>query len=230
MTIATNTATGWQATERGNIARLVRLARRHSAWVHAMRIGVPIGAVAGIAILALMSWFNPLRTLSLLPKAGGKLLVSGTKITMEAPKLTGFTRDNRSYDLTADAAAQDVLKPDVIELSGIRAKVELQDKGTVDVKAVSGVYNTKSELLTLTQYIILTSSTGYEGHLTDAVVDVRKGHIVSNKPVEVLMLNGVLNASRLEITDNGAMVRFDGGVEMTVKPQAAGETGNKAAR
>jgi lipopolysaccharide export system protein LptC len=224
VTAATQTGThAWQATGRGDLARMVRLARRHSAAVRFMRIGVPAFALLGLAIVALATWFNPLRALSALPMpSGGKLVISGTKITMEAPKLRGYTRDNRAYDVTAEGAAQDIMKPDVIELSGIKAKIEMQDKGIVNVNAVAGIYNTKSELLTLTQYILLTSSSGYEGHLTEAVFDVKKGHIVSEHPVEVLMMSGVINANRLEVIDNGTVLRFDGGVAMTVKPNAVG--------
>ena len=224
MTIAIDTGThAWQATGRSDLGRMVRNARRHSARVRFMRVGIPAFTLAGLTILGLLTWFNPLRALSALPRtSAGKLVISGTKITMEAPKLRGFTRDNRAYDVTAEAAAQDFLQPDVIELSGIKAKIEMQDRGIVDVKAVAGVYNSKSEQLTLTQYILLTSSSGYEGHLTEAVLDVKKGHIVSEKPVEVLMLSGVINANRLEVVDNGALLRFDGGVAMTLKPNAVG--------
>ena len=223
MSIAIHTGThAWQATGRGDLARMVRIARRHSAQVRLMRIGIPVFALAGLAVVLLLTWFNPLRALGNLPiPSASKVVISGTKITMEAPRLTGFTRDNRAYIVTADAAAQDFMKPEVIELSGIKANVEMQDKGVVDVKAVAGLYNTKTELLTLTQYILLTSSSGYEGHLTEAVLDVKKGHIVSDKPVEVLMLAGVIRSNRLEVVDNGALLRFDGGVVMNIKPNDA---------
>ena len=49
------------------------------------------------------------------------------------------------------------------------------------------------------------------------MVDIRKGNIVSEKPVEVKMLNGMLNANRLEVVDAGDLVRFDGGVAMVLK-------------
>jgi lipopolysaccharide export system protein LptC len=223
VTAAIDTGThAWQATGRGDLARMVRVARRHSAQVRFMRIGVPAFALFGLLVVVLATWFNPLRALANLPMpTGGKLVISGTKITMEAPKLRGFTRDNRAYDVTADGAAQDIMKPDVIELTGIKAKIEMQNQGIVNVNAVSGVYNTKSELLTLTQYILLTSSSGYEGHLTEAVLDVKKNYLVSEHPVEVLMISGVINANRLEVIDNGAVLRFDGGVVMTVKGNAA---------
>ena len=47
------------------------------------------------------------------------------------------------------------------------------------------------------------------------MVDVRKGNVVSNQPVELEMLQGTLNANRLEIVDSGDLVRFDGGVNLT---------------
>jgi lipopolysaccharide export system protein LptC len=85
---------------------------------------------------------------------------------------------------------------------------------------VDGNYDTKAELLTLGQKIVLSSSTGYQGILTEAVVDIKKGTIVSEKPVQVKMLQGTLNANRLEVTDTGALIRFGGGVNMMLTPEA----------
>jgi lipopolysaccharide export system protein LptC len=87
---------------------------------------------------------------------------------------------------------------------------------------VAGIYEPKTELLSLSQYIVVVASAGYEARLTEAKVDMRKGLVVSDKPVEVLMLNGVLTANRLEVIDNGVLVRFDGGVELNLTPNAPG--------
>ncbi len=72
-------------------------------------------------------------------------------------------------------------------------------------------------MLTLNDNIELVSSTGYEGRLSEAVIDVRKGSVVSEKPVWVKMLDGVLNAKRLDIVDKGSVIRFSG-VAMTLQP------------
>ena len=61
------------------------------------------------------------------------------------------------------------------------------------------------------------SSTGYEGRLSEAVIDVSKGNVVSDKPVWVKMLDGFLNAKRLDIVENGDVLRF-GDVAMTLQP------------
>src|SRR5262249_8187165 len=234
LTVAIDTAgvetNAWRASGPRDLARLLRNARRHSGWVRLMRIGVPAAAVAAVGGLALLTFFNPARSLPNLSLKTDNLVVSGTKITMEAPKLTGFTRDNRAYHVTAEAPAQEITNPTVLELSGIRAKVEMQNRGTVDMTAVAGIYNTKAEVLTLTQYIVLISSDGYEGHLSEATADVRKGYIVSEKPVEGLLTNGKLNANRMEIVDNGALLRFDGGIVLDLDPSKSGPGDKKGTR
>ena len=41
------------------------------------------------------------------------MVVSGSKLMMQQPKLAGFTRDNRRYDMVAQAAAKG-LRPHVL--------------------------------------------------------------------------------------------------------------------
>jgi lipopolysaccharide export system protein LptC len=103
-------------------------------------------------------------------------------------------------------------------LQQLYAKMQTEDKNSVEMSARSGIYNMKTEILKLNDDIVLTSSTGYEGRLSEAVIDVRKGNVVSDKPVAVKLLNGVLNAQKLEVVDHGDEVRFDGGVTMTLRP------------
>jgi lipopolysaccharide export system protein LptC len=199
---------------RGDADRAFHAARRHSRAVRILRIAVPAGVAVGIIIITLITYLNPLRMLAKLPINLDNLVVSGTKVTMEGPRLTGFTHDARAYELTADTAAQDMTKPDFVELRNIRAKVEMQDKSSINLSAVSGIYDSKGETLRLEQNILLNSSTGYQGRLSEAMIDIRKGNVVSEHPVEVKMLQGTLTANRLDIVDSGDIVRFHGGVVM----------------
>jgi lipopolysaccharide export system protein LptC len=210
------TARAYWTMGRGDSERAFRAARRHSRLVRVLRIAVPTVVVLVAVAVFLATYFNPLRMLAKLPINIGDLVVSGTKITMEKPHLSGFTRDSRAYELSADAAAQDLTKPDIVELRNIHAKIEMQDKSTLQMTAVTGIYNNKGETLKLDRNIELSSSTGYAGHLSEAMIDIRKGYVVSNKPVQVKLLQGTLDANRLEIIDSGNLVRFDGGVDMTL--------------
>jgi lipopolysaccharide export system protein LptC len=208
------TARAYWTMSRGDSARAFRSAKRHSRLVRILRIAVPLAVVLGFAGVSLSTYLNPLRMLAKLPADAGNLVVSGSNITMEKPHLSGFTRDERAYELSADAAKQDLTKPDVIELRNIHAKVQMQDKSTVEMSAATGIYNSKNETLKLDQNIVFSSTTGYSGLLSEAMVDIRKGYVVSEQPVAVQMLKGTLNAKRLEIVDSGDLVRFDGGVDM----------------
>lgn len=223
------TARAFWTSGRGETERAFRKARRHSRRVRFLRIAIPAIAVIGVGAVLLMTYFNPLRMLAKLPINVGNLVVSGTKITMEQPRVSGFTRDGRAYELTATAAAQDVTKPEIVDLKNIRAKVQMQDQSMMEMTALGGVYDSKLETLVLGQNILLSSSTGYEGRLSEARIDIRKGSVVSEKPVEVKMLQGTLNSNRLEIVNSGEVVRFDGGVDMLLTLQQPDATDSKAA-
>jgi lipopolysaccharide export system protein LptC len=205
----------WSMSRRDS-ERAFRAARRHSRLVRFLRVALPAAVVLIAVGMSLITWFNPLRMLTALPVNINDLVVSGTKITMEQPRVNGFTKDQRAYEFTAQAAAQDLTKPDIVELRTINAKVEMEDKSTMTMTADTGVYDTKREMLTLESNILLTSSNGNTGKLNQAVVDVRKGNVVSDQPVELEMLQGILNANKLEIVDSGALIRFHGGVNMVL--------------
>jgi len=219
------TVRAYWTMSRGDSERAFRAARRHSRLVRMLRISIPAVVVLGTTVIVLITYFNPLRMLGPLPIDVGSLVVSGSKITMEHPRLSGFTNDARAYELSADAAKQDLTKPDLIELRNLRATVEMQDKATIEMLATTGTYDSKGEMLKLDQNIMLSSSTGYSGHLSEAMIDMRKGYVVSKHPVELQLLQGTLNANRLEIIDSGDLVRFDGGVNMTLMLSNADKTG-----
>ena len=199
----------------------VRFARadRHSRRVRLLRIGIPIVVGVSMLVIVAASIFNPFRLLAQLPLSVGNLAVSGTQITMESPHLAGFTPDQRPYDLQAKTATQDITDPNHVDLHQLRAKVQMEDKSTVTMDALTGRFDTKSQILDLKDNIFLQSSTGYEARLSQAQVDIAKGTVASDQPVDVKLLNGTLKSNRLRITDNGALVVFDAGVSMVLIPE-----------
>jgi len=196
--------------------RAFRAARRHSRFVRVFRVAIPVLVLFGLGAAVLATYLNPLRMLAKLPVDLDKLVISGTKITMENPRVSGFTKDGRAYDLVAAAARQDLTKPDLVELQNLNAKLEMDDHSTIQLVADQGLYNVKAEQLELQKNIVL-SNPGYEGRLEQATVDVRTGHVVSNQPVKLKMMQGTLDAKQMEISDSGNLVRFTGGVDMFLK-------------
>lgn len=210
------TARSYWTMSRGDSERAFRSARRHSRAVRIMRVAIPAAVVLLLGGFSLATYLNPLRALAKLPVNINDMVVSGTKITMEKPRMSGFTKDARAYEFNADAAAQDLTKPDIVELKKIRARLQMQDQSMMDLSADTGIYDTKRETLRLDTNIILTSSNGNKGRLSQAMIDIKKGNIVSDQPVELEFLQGVLNGKKLEIVDSGDVVRFHGGVNMVL--------------
>ncbi len=190
------------------------IAARHSRMVRLLRIAVPAAVGLAMATVIGISLFNPFRMP--IPKFDmGNLVVSGTKITMESPHLSGYsTEDRRPYELWAKTATQDVTDPDHVELDTLRAKVLMEDQSTVTLDARTGLLDNKQQTLDMHKDIHLVTSSGYEAWLSHAFVDMGKGTVDSEEHVDVKLTNGTLTADRLHITDGGAVVRFDGNVVM----------------
>lgn len=194
-------------------------ARRHSRRVRFLRKAVPTTLLLLAVGLVAVNYFNPMRWLRV-PTEFGTLVISGSKITMEAPRLAGFTKERREYEVSATAASQDTRTPNVVEMKEIAGRMAMQDDSTVTINAVEGVYDIKGDLLTLSQEILIVSTAGYQGRLTEAKVEIKKGHIVSEKPVQLKMPQGTLDANRMEVFDSGDLIRFEGGVVMNLSPDA----------
>jgi lipopolysaccharide export system protein LptC len=193
------------------------IAARHSRLVRILRVAVPVVVGLAMAGVVAISIFNPFRALmKQLPVDMDNLVVSGTKITMESPHMSGFSPDQRPYEVWAETATQDLTDPDHVEMKTPRAKMLMEDRSTVTMVARTGLFDTKANLLDLRKDIFLQSSTGYEARLSQALLDIGKGTVTSEEHVDVKLLNGTLTADKLRITEKGDLVRFEGHVVMNL--------------
>jgi lipopolysaccharide export system protein LptC len=210
------------------------MAARHSRMVRVLRVAVPAAVILAMTAIVFVSIVNPFRMLlPKLPLDMGNLVVSGTKITMESPHLSGYSTDQRPYELWAKTATQDLTDPDHVDLNALRAKVLMEDQTTVTLDARNGLFDSKQQLLDLHKDIFLQSSSGYEARLTQAFVDIGKGTVTSEEHVDVKLLNGTLTADKLRITGGGEVVRFEGNVVMNLDKlgdeSASGQPANASA-
>jgi lipopolysaccharide export system protein LptC len=193
------------------------IAARHSRIVRVLRVAVPAAVILSMAAIVLVSVFNPFRMLlPKLPVDMENLVVSGTKITMESPHMSGYTPDRRPYEVWAKTATQDVTDPDHVELKTLRAKVLMEDQSTVTLDALTGVMDTKQQLLDLHKDIYLQTSTGYEAWLSQAFVDMAKNTVTSDEHVDVKWADGTISSDKLKIFNGGETVRFEGHVVMNI--------------
>lgn len=191
------------------------VAARHSRMVRILRIAVPAAVLLSMSMIIITSIYNPFRMLlPKLPVDMDNLVVSGTKVTMELPHLSGYTPDKRPYDVWAKAAIQDVTDPDHLDLKILHGKMLMEDQSTMTLDAKKGFMNTKDQTLDLHDDIFVQTSTGYEARLSQAFVDMAKGTVTSDQHVDVKLTNGTLSSDRIRITGGGDVVFFEGHVVM----------------
>lgn len=194
-------------------------ALRHSTRVRFLKRAIPLGAFVSIALVAFVGLFDPFGRLGGLEL--GPISLSGTKITMEAPKLTGFRQDARPYEVTAVSAVQDVRKPTIVELKELRARIGLDGERTARLEAATGIYDTQNEKLVLKEAVRVKSDAGYEAWLKSADVDFKAGTVVSREPVRVTMTGGSIEADTLDLRDGGKIIVFQGRVRTVFTPEQA---------
>ena len=200
------------ANENARRRRAHKRAHRHSIQVRALRRVIPVAA--GLAVLGLAGFvlWGPLA--GALPAVEfGPISVSGTKVTMESPRLSGFRKGERGYEVTASAAQQDVRKPSIIELQAMRGHVATDDRGgRAYLQAQGGVFDSTRESLSLENDIRLWTDKGEEIRLSVATVDFKAGSVHSTKPVTVTVPSGSIVADSLDVIENGRVVSFVGRV------------------
>lgn len=200
------------ANENARRTRAHGRAVRHSARVRLLRRVIP--AVAGIAVLGIAGTvlYGPFS--GSVPNVSiGPVSVSGTKVTMENPKLSGFRKGERGYEVTAAAALQDVRKPSLIELQAMKGHIATDDKGGLArIEAKAGLFDSSRETLSLEQDIRVWTDKGEEARLKSASVDFKAGSVKSAEAVTVTVPTGSITADSLDVVENGKTISFVGNV------------------
>ena len=211
-------------------ARAFRDAGRHSARVRLLRWGIVACALALAGGLGASAWLGRLGRGSV-DMSLARATLDGTRVTMESPRLNGFRKDGRPYEVRARAGVQDVRTPKIIELSGVEATLQTADRAAVRVVAPEGVFDSGADLMRLSGgaggagVVRLTSASGFDVELRNAEMDFKTGALRSGEPVKVRMTNGVVDADSLDVAGNGAAVSFIGNVRSVIVPEAGMRAG-----
>ena len=193
-------------------------ARRHSRFVRFLKFAVPSLALIGVVVFVFFAWFNPFRVKDAEVDLG-KLNVSGDKLTMELPHLTGFNKKQEAYNVTAKTASQRITAPGLIDLSDLEAVITMQDKSVATMKAVSGKFDSNAEILTLRDKVGVTSTKGYSADMNSATIDFKAGTVKSDEHVKVNLSSGEIQADSLSILQGGTTILFKGRVSSTFHAQ-----------
>ena len=144
------------------------------------------------------------------------------QLRMVNAKYMGTDARDRPFVITAESAVQDPRDPWRVALTQLQADLTMQDGTWLSMTAGSGQYQQRQQRLHLEGGISIFSDLGYELQAEDVVVDLAAGRAASDLPIRGQGPFGLLGAQNFEITEFGNVIRFGGGVTMTLYPGGEG--------
>lgn len=218
----TGTASGsFSAGAQSTRRPVVRAAYRHSRAVRVMRVVLPLAAVLVVGAITATIVFDP-RVLLAAKVDADTVGISGSRIVMQRPRLTGYGANSNgkpnAYEVTAERAEQNMAKPNEIDLFELKAKMGMRDTGWAELLAESGHMNNASQVLDLFKAIQVTTDLGDRAKFTQAQVDFAKGEIASQQRVDIKFVRADLAADTMSLFENGQRAVFTGRVSMVLKP------------
>ncbi len=201
----------------GKPRRAIRRARLNTIFVRHLRHFIIVGCSLAVLALGITIIFDPFKRL---PRnlSVGNVGLQGSVVTLETPKMKGFRQDGQPFELTGLSGTQDILKPNIVNLVGVDAKVGLDDATTAKITAQSGAYDSSQDIVWLRDNVrIKNDDSGYDMRIKSARMDLKSSQLETEEPV-IVFLNGgsSIAADRMDISDNGHKISFEGDVKSVI--------------
>lgn len=199
-------------------SRAFRAAARHSALVKWLRRLI----LGGAALLSVgVVWFSYFRTINVgdAHLSLASIGISGDKVTMEHPKLTGVRRDGRPYEVIADTGVQNPHNPNRTDLTRLDARLHLSDDGETRVLGDHGLYDSLAQSLDLSGHVRI-KGVNFDLAMQSATMNFKTNALSSKQPVRLNFGGGWVSAGSMTMADNGAQITFIGNVQSQFKQAA----------
>ena len=193
-------------------------AQRHSRRVRVLKFAVPLAA--GLIAVAFPVYSYLAAPVSVAVQAEGAAFSNG-KLVMANPKLNGFTKQKQPYSMTALRAIQDVATQGIIELEGIDAKVPVGPDNVAAIKASRGTYDRDGNTMKMTSDVTITTTDGMRAKFKSVFLDMGKGTMKTDDPVDVSSGGSQITANSLSVQDNGKVLVFENRVRVNIDPASA---------
>ena len=188
--------------------------RRHTARVQFLRRAIVICCVSAVSLIGFIVLFDPLHRLQL-GFSVGRVGLDGTRITMDQPRISGVRADGQPYEIKAKTVIQDTKQPKLFDLDRVDAKLGSKDGSTTRLEGLKGLYNSDTDHLDLSGIVRIRNEGRYDMTLKSAAVDMKASTVHSDEPVTVVLKGGVVEASRLDLSEANSVASFSGDVHST---------------
>ncbi|PPD43390.1 MAG: LPS export ABC transporter periplasmic protein LptC [Methylocystis sp.] len=186
-------------------------ALRHTARVARLRRGILWGAGGTVALVGLGLLISSLRFLPVDLNLA-RVALKGTRIVIESPKLVGYRKDGRPYEVRARVGVQDIARPDVFELEGLDVRVETKGASAVTLTAPKGLYNTKIDRADMSGGVVIRDDKNFDLRMAAAVMDFKASVMTSDQTATLKIDGGEVVADRVEFSQKERRATFSGNV------------------
>ncbi len=195
-------------------------AERHTKRVRRLRWLLPALSLALALLFAGVSYVR-----SFLARVEmGPLHLEGNALILQQPKIAGVDKHQHAYEVIAQSARQSINEPRKVELLHIEAKMQLVDDGWARITSDQGLLDDENQRVSLNGNIHVVSSHGYDMHLENLQIDTKAGNMSSDRPVTAQQGESRISAERLNVTNSGEVIRFEGKVRAELNGQPAKDT------
>ena len=206
-----------QARSAAERARAFDAAAKHTKIVHVLRKTLPVLAVVVLASYFIYTQLSV--TVGDMSASISGIEIADGNLRMTNPTLKGSDKQNGKYVVSAEYADQDVKNPKIVKLHAIKAETSNPSGGWSRMNAARGVFNSERERLVMQDKITLVTSSGVEGELRHATLDMKTQTLRSHLPVVFDLPNGKVTANALKLRSSASELTFLGKVKVhLVKP------------
>lgn len=226
--------------------------KRNKGLINALKIGLPLIAVACIGYIVYWSREAPRVTaIETFGEQSNKPSQSASDVKVQKVQYNGVDASNRPYSITAESASQPQkvepapaaagdaegdatpatqpapataeAEPDnVINLKKLIADMTMSDGAFVALTADNGVFHRDQGTVDLSGNVTLFHDTGLSFETDAATVDLKNDLASGNQPVEGQNADGELVAQGFEIKDDGKTILFTGRSYLKLYPKKSG--------
>lgn len=184
---------------------------RHSARVSRLRKWILWAAGGTIAMVALAALIESLRFLPI-DLSLSRIALKGTRIVIETPKLVGYRKDGRPYEVRAKVGMQDISKPELFDLEGLEVRVETKGDEAVTLTSPKASYSTKNDLAKMQGGVRITDSKSFDMRMDSADMDFKSSVMTSSAPVTLHIDGGEVAADHVTFEQKERRAAFTGNV------------------
>jgi LPS export ABC transporter protein LptC len=196
-------------TDQKSRTKAFRVARRHSFFVRALRMLLPLSAVAVGAVGFVVYGQIPVGRGTLRP---GKIEITADDLKMKNPSYFGVSKEGDKFEVRAKEAAVDFAQTGPIKLTGIEGDV-LQLSGIVTkLTAGRGLLDRSKNELELFEKVTVDATNGMRVRTQRAMIYQSENRVVSKDPVTAEMPTGSLAAETMDLRTKTRTGTFEGNV------------------